>query len=141
MVNKVQLVYPDLSYKIVGVLFRVHRELGGYHQERYYQRAVREALKKESIFFEEELSVDLVFDGESVGKYRFDFLVDGKIVLELKALPAFRRDDFRKTLAYLKTYGLELGILANFRGDKLKYRRVLNSSAPAYKARIRDNLE
>lgn len=134
-----ELVYPELSYKIVGILFKVHTSLGGYHQEKYYQRAIRESFKECNMVFNEEISVDLYFEGKPIGNYRFDFLVENKIVLELKALPRLRQDDFRRMLAYLKSRNLELGILANFRGDKLKYHRVLNSSAPDYLHRIRKN--
>jgi len=120
--NKV--IYPELSYKIVGILYNVHTELGGKYQEKYYQRAVEKALLSEKIPFEKELMVDL---GEKIGKYFLDFLIEGKIILELKATPFFHPDDFYQVLAYLKAISLKLGILANFRGRKLVYKRILNS--------------
>ncbi|OGE10042.1 hypothetical protein A2470_00275 [Candidatus Curtissbacteria bacterium RIFOXYC2_FULL_41_11] len=123
--NKV--IYPELSYKIVGILYNVHTELGGKYQEKYYQRAVEKALLSEKIPFEKELMVDLSFKGEKIGKYFLDFLIEGKIILELKATPFFHPDDFHQVLAYLKAISLKLGILANFRGRKLVYKRILNS--------------
>lgn len=121
------LIYPELSYKIVGILFRVHTELGGKYQEKYYQRAVGIALKEESLSYEKEIAVDLSFNSEKIGKYFLDFLIEDKIILELKATPRFNRDDFRQVSAYLKAKKLKLGILANFRGPKLIYKRILNS--------------
>lgn len=122
-----ELVYPELSYKIVGILFEVHSQLGGKYQEKYYQRAVEIALKKEKLLFKKEIAVDLSFNGEKIGKYFLDFLIGGKIILELKAEPRFNREDFKQVMAYLKAKNLKLGILANFRGERLEYKRILNS--------------
>jgi len=121
------IVGKELSYRIVGVLFEVHRELGGQYQEKHYQRAVAKALRVASIPFEEQIVVDLIFKNEKIGKYYLDFLIDKKVILELKSEPIISRASLRQVLAYLKASGLELGIVANFRGDKLKYVRVLNS--------------
>jgi GxxExxY protein len=121
-----ELIYPELSYKIVGILFKVHSRLGWRYQEKYYQRAVEIALKGDKLSFKKEIAVDLSFNGEKIGKYFLDFLVEGKIVLELKTKPEFDKEDFRQIMAYLKAKNLKLGILANFRGEKLVYKRVLN---------------
>ena len=124
-----ELIYPELSYKVVGILFKVHSKLGGEYQEKYYQRAVALALKEENFPFKKEIKVDLTFNSEKIGKYFLDFLIEDKVILELKATPRFNREDFRQVSAYLKAKDLKLGILANFRGDKLVYKRILNSSA------------
>lgn len=123
----VNIIEKELSYKIVGILFEVHRELGGQYQEKYYQRAVAKALQVEKIPFEEQIFVDLAYKDLKIGKYCLDFLVDKKVVLELKAEPLIKKSDLRQVLAYLKACKSELGIVANFRGDKLRYVRVLNS--------------
>ena len=125
--NKQKLVYPELSYKLLGVCFDVHTELGGKYQEKYYQRAVEIRLQELNIPYKKELVVDLEFSGKKIGKYFLDFVIDGKIVLELKAAPGFLRSDFRQVSAYLKAKNLKLGILINFRGAKLTYKRILNS--------------
>lgn len=131
--NMAKLIYPKLSYKIVGILFKVHSELGGKYQEKYYQRAVEVALKEEGLSYKKEIAVDLSFKDTKIGKYFLDFVIEDKIVLELKATPRFNREDFRQISSYLKAKNLKLGILANFRGDKLVYKRILN---PDYKMRI-----
>lgn len=124
-----ELIYPELSYKIVGILFDVHSKLGGKYQEKYYQRAVEVALKQEGLSYEKEIMVDLSFKEKKIGEYFLDFLLEDKIILELKATSRFNRNDFRQVMAYLRAKKLKLGILANFRGDKLVYKRILNSEA------------
>lgn len=126
-----KLIYPELSYKIVGVLFEVHTKLGGHYQEKYYQRAVALSLREKGLFFKKEISVDLSFKEQKIGKYFLDFLIEDKVVLELKTKPRLTREDFRQVRAYLKAKKLKLGILANFRGEKLVYKRILNSQVEA----------
>lgn len=122
-----KIIEKELSYKIVGVLFEVHSELGNRYQEKYYQRAVEECLKEKNIFYKKELPVDLMFNDKKIGKYFLDFLIEDKIVLELKAVPRLNPKDFRQVLAYLISRNLQLGMLANFRSDTLIYKRILNS--------------
>lgn len=121
-----KLVEPELSFKIVGVLFRIHNKLGGSYQEKYYQRAVAIGLKEKGLHFKEQIKVDLNFGGQGIGRYFIDFVVENKVVLELKAKPILVKKDFNQVSAYLKANKLELGILANFRGDKLISKRILN---------------
>lgn len=122
-----RLIFPELSYKIVGILFEVHTALGNRYQEKYYQRAVEVKLKNKNIDYKREIAVDLTIDGEKIGKYFLDFLIDGKIIVELKVKSALVKNDFRQISAYLKASNLKLGILANFYGNSLEYKRILNS--------------
>lgn len=123
-----ELVYPELSYKIMGLLFDVHNRLGGSFEEKYYQRAIERLLKRNKIRFEKELQANISFDGEKIGKYFLDFLIENKTVLELKAVPTLLPIHFRQVRSYLKVKGLRLGILVNFRGEKLSYQRILNTT-------------
>lgn len=124
--NKVELIYPDLSYKLMGVLFKVHGKLGPKFQEKYYQRAIEIELKKQKILFEREKMVPLVYENENIGRYYVDFVVDKKIALEVKAADYFKRDFTIQVLAYLDSAELKLGIIANFNGGKLRYKRLVN---------------
>lgn len=128
-VDQQRLIYPDLSYKIVGVLFKVHSELGLGYQEKYYARAIEQDFVKIGLKFQKEISVDLKYNGNKIGKYFFDFVIEDKIVLEIKALPSVSRRDFRQISAYLKSSGLKLGILANFGEESLRFFRILNSKS------------
>ena len=123
-----KIVHAELSYEIVGILFEVHNKLGNRYQEKYYQRAVEVKLRGKKIPYAKELVVDLTIDGEKIGKYFLDFLVDNKVVLELKAKPMFTKNDYRQVRAYLESCNLKLGILANFYTGSLEYKRILNSN-------------
>lgn len=78
------LLYPDLSFKINGILFKVFKKLGRGHREIYYQRATKIGSEKERIKFNEQFYVPIIFESGVVGKYFLDFLIDGKIILEIK---------------------------------------------------------
>ena len=121
-----KIIYPELSYKIVGILFKVHSELGNKYQEKYYQRAVAIELEKQGIHFKKELMVDLVYNNEKIGKYFIDFLIEDLIVLEIKASASFRISDYKQVSAYLQSKDIKLGILANFRTEQLFYKRIIN---------------
>jgi len=123
-----KIIYPKLSYDIVGILFKIHSELGGYYQEKYYKRAVEKSFIKNQITHKNEIQVDLTFEDEKIGKYFLDFLVEDKLILELKAVPKLFPNDFKQVSAYLRASTLKLGILANFHGRRLKYYRILNSA-------------
>lgn len=126
MSRMAKIVEKELSYRIVGVLFEVHRELGGEYQEKYYQRAASKALQQAKLAFKEQIPVDLKYKDEKIGKYFIDFLVENKVVLELKASPTITAADIRQVLAYLKAARKELAIVANFRGPRLQYKRIVN---------------
>lgn len=123
----VNIVQSDLSYKIVGILFDVHTKLGNRYQEKYYQRAIEESLKENKLRYKKELLVDINFNSKKIGRYFLDFLIEDKIILEIKAVPLLMPKDFTQVLSYLRSKNLELGILANFRPASLVYKRVLNS--------------
>lgn len=121
-----KLVHPELSYKIMGILFEVHNRLGNGFEEKYYQRAVEKLLKLDKIDYAKELKADISFEGDRIGKYFLDFLIDEKIIVELKTVPELLPIHFRQVRSYLKVKKLQLGILANFRSRKLTYKRILN---------------
>ena len=121
-----KLIYPELSYKIMGILFDVHNRLGGGFEEKYYQRAVEKLLKLNKLNFNRELKADISFEGDKIGKYFLDFLVENKIIVELKTVPELLPIHFRQIRNYLKVKRLRLGILVNFRTKRLTYKRILN---------------
>ena len=120
------LIYPDLSYKIMGVLFKVHRKLGNSYQEKYYQRAIESEFQNENIPFKREVLIRLNYGNQDIGKYFLDFVVDAKIALEIKTVPFLRQEYLNQVLAYLNAANLKLGIVANFRSNRLTYRRLVN---------------
>ena len=122
------LLYPDLSYKIIGVLFEVFNKLGPGYLEKYYQRAVATGLKEVDLKFQEQLYAPLVFKGVKIGKCFFDFLVEDKIVLELKTGGRFSKKDIEQLFSYLKVKNLQLGLLVNFTNQGVKFKRIINTN-------------
>jgi len=121
-----KVVYPELSYKIVGILFDIWREIGYSHKEKYIQAAIESAFVKNDIPFKREVKADLKFRDDKIGTYFLDFLVDNKIILEIKRRNYFSKDDITQIYNYLKTTCLRLGIIAHFTKDGVKFKRILN---------------
>ena len=125
-VRRNDLLYPELSYRIIGILFTVFNNLGYQYQERYYQRAIRQILQEQKVVFREQVAAPIVFQGKSIGRYFFDFLIENRIILEIKRGDRFSPHDIKQTAAYLTLSGLRLVILARFSSHGLKYRRIVN---------------
>ena len=121
-----KIVYPELSFRVMSVLFKVHNHLGRNFQEKYYQRAIEIEFKQQDIPFEKEKLVQLEYEKMPIGRYFIDFVVDGKIALEIKAADYFKRQFTAQVLAYLDSAGLKLAIIANFNAERLLYKRYIN---------------
>ncbi len=120
------LVFPELSYQILGVLFDVWFRVGHGHRESFYQKAVAQGFKIAGISFREQVPAKLSYKGEIIGTYYFDFLIDDRVVVELKVREYFSKHDIDQVLAYLKAKKLRLGILAHFTKGGVKFKRVVN---------------
>lgn len=116
-------LYPELSFKIRGAFFKVYNELGFGHKEIIYKRALAKELIKLNIVFETEKQLEVMYDGEKVGIYQPDFVVDGKIIVEAKAIPFVPSHLELQLSNYLKGTGLKLGFFVNFGGQTLDIRR------------------
>ena len=119
------IVYPELSYKIVGILYRVYNMLGTEFQEKHYQKAVKQELTEAGIPFLEQVRTEMYYKSFSIGRYFLDFIIDHKIVLELKTNPYISKKDIIQILSYLKTSDLKLGIIASFSKKGLILKRIL----------------
>jgi len=120
------LLYPELSYQIIGILFDVSNDMGYGYQEKYYQKAVSEKLKESNINFKEQFPINIVFNDNRIGRYFLDFLIEDKIILEIKKMDKFLKGNIDQTYAYLKSTNLKLGILANFTKKGIQYKRIIN---------------
>jgi len=120
------LIYPKLSYQIVGILFSVHNELGYGLREETYQKAIASALKNKGIPFKEKLKSKLLIGDRVIKNYFIDFLIDDKIVLEIKAQERFYKDNIAQVYDYLKSKNLKLGIIANFTKQGVKFKRIVH---------------
>jgi GxxExxY protein len=119
--------YSDLTRKIIGAAMKVHSTLGNGFQEVIYQRALAIEMAKQDLSFQRELEMQVYYDGQEIGTRRVDFLVEDKVMVELKALTALEDVHLAQAINYLEAYGLEVGLLINFGARSLGYRRVVNS--------------
>ena len=123
-----KLVYPDLSYRINGVLFSVHNELGRFRNENQYADRVEEKFKNLGIIYEREKIIPESFVGEKSGRNKIDFIVENKIILEIKSKRITSKEEYYQVRRYLGAFNKRLGVLVNFRDKYLKPKRILNSS-------------
>ena len=93
--------------------------------EKFYQKAFAETLRKENIPFKRECMISKDYGGSKTARWFLDFVVDDKIVLELKVRPRFGYTDIKQVVEYLKVAGYQLAILIYFTRDGVKYRRIL----------------
>ena len=120
------LLFPGLSFKLNGVLFDVSKQLGGGHREQYYQKAVAIALEQAKIPFREQVYAPLVYNGKVIGKYYLDFLVDEKIILELKRGQFVPATVINQTKEYLSALQRDLAIIACFTYSGVVIKRIIN---------------
>jgi GxxExxY protein len=120
------LVYPELSYEIVGCVYDVWDGLGPGHLEKVYQKALGIALASRKLSYREQIQYPLKFKGELVGKGILDFIVEEKIILEIKKDDVFSKPNIEQVLNYLKLSQLKLAILINFGKAGVKTKRIVN---------------
>jgi len=121
-----KIIYPELSFKIIGIAFKVFNSLQYGHQEKYYQKAFEIELNNQKIKYEKEKEISLNYDDQKIGKYYLDFLIEEKIIIELKVLSSYRYKNIRQVLEYLKETNKKLAILIYFTQDGIRYRRIVN---------------
>ena len=119
-------VYPDLSYQIIGCAYEVYNQLGAGHKESIYQNAMMKTFEKHNIANKKEIYYSVKLDGQTIGKNYLDFLVDDKIIVELKSLARFSKAHFDQVLNYLKVTNLKLALLINFSNTQVMIKRVIN---------------
>ncbi|OGE74132.1 MAG: hypothetical protein A3I07_00185 [Candidatus Doudnabacteria bacterium RIFCSPLOWO2_02_FULL_42_9] len=119
------LLYADLTYKIRGAIFEVRKQLGTGHKEIVYQKALELEFKNRGIQFEKEKILDVSYKGQKVGIYKPDFLVENKVILELKALPFLGKKKERQTWHYLRGTSYKLALLVNFSPNGADIKRII----------------
>ncbi len=124
-----QIIEKELSYEVVNILLTVQKNLGGGYQEKYHQKAIAEELRFRGLPFKEQLHIPLKYKNVALGHYLIDFVIDGKIVLEIKSsAKIFYPRDVQQVLSYLKASDISLGILANFTRRGVYTKRILRGS-------------
>ena len=125
-IKRKDLIYPELSYKIVGCAFDVYNSLGGGHHEKYYQRALAELFKEKSLNVTQQVYYPLAFNGKIIGKNFLDFLIDDKLIVEIKKGNNFSKKHIDQVLGYLKNSKIKLAILINFGLNGVSFKRIVN---------------
>ncbi len=105
----------------------VHTALGNGFQEVIYQRALEIEFRLLGISFGREISIPVFYKGELIGERRVDFLVDGKICVELKAIIQLENVHLAQGKNYLEAFNLEVGLLINFGANSLEWKRLFNN--------------
>ncbi len=100
--NETNIVYPDLSYKIMGAIFEVHKKLGPGFLESVYEKALILELSRSGIKVETQLSFFLTYIDKKVGVHRLDLIVEDKVVMELKTVERFSVHHKAQLTSYLK---------------------------------------
>ncbi len=118
----------ELTGKIIGCAMEVHKYLGNGFQEVIYQRSLAIEMRLQGLSFEREFEMPLFYKGESVGSRRVDFFVEGKIMVELKAVIQLEDVHLAQAINYLEAYKMKIGLLINFGNRSLQFKRVMKPS-------------
>lgn len=120
-----KLIYADITYRIRGAIFNVYNELGYGHKEQVYQKALAKEFTETNLPFKKEVGLNVSYKDEVVGNYRPDFVIDDKVIVELKAVEFMPKSFETQLQHYLKTTGYQLGLLVNFGSPKLVIKRII----------------
>jgi len=122
--NAEGLKHRELTEKIIGAFYEVYNELGHGFLESVYEHALANALVQAGMNVERQVAVSVWFRGQQIGDFRADMLVDGKVLLELKAARTIDQAHEKQLLNYLRATNIEVGLLLNF-GVKPQFRRLV----------------
>ncbi len=123
--DKRGLLYEELTYKIRGAFFNVYNKLGPGHKETIYQKALEEEFSNLNLNYEKEKSIEVLYNETKIGIYKPDFIIENKIIIELKATPFIGKLEEKQTWHYLKGSNYRLALLVNFGGKKLQIKRLI----------------
>lgn len=127
MTGKVKGPHEDLTYRIIGAAMTIHRRIGPGQKEAIYQRALEAQFEQEGLNFEPEKNIP-VYDGNRLlGFYIPDFIIEGKVIVEIKAFSTLSQKYLGQVITYLNHTGLPIGLLINFGERSLRHRRIFPS--------------
>jgi GxxExxY protein len=122
-----ELKYKDITEKIIGASYEVHNFLGNGFQEVIYQRALAYEMRKKGLEFAREIEQPIFYKEleEPIGTRRADFMVEGKVLVELKAIITLEDVHTAQLLNYLRAYKIEVGLLINFGSKSMTFKRLV----------------
>jgi GxxExxY protein len=124
-----ELKHRDITGKIIGCAFEVHKFLGNGFQEVIYQRALAYEFVQAGLSFQREIEQDIFYKDleKPIGTRRADFVVEGKVLVEIKAVIKLEEVHLAQALNYLKAYRLEVGLLINFGSKSMEFKRLIRT--------------
>ena len=128
MIQKQDLIYPELSYQLVGLAYNVFNELGHGHLEKIYQKAYAKELKEAGIVFKEQAPYQVIYKEEVIGNNYLDFLIVEKVIIELKRSDFYSKKYIDQVSNYIKVSNLKLAILINFTTNGVRIKRIVNET-------------
>ena len=120
------LLYSDITGKIIGAAMEVHKTLGPGFLESVYDEALAYEFELQKIKFDRQKPIDVAYKGRIAKHFICDFLIENKIILEIKAIKKITDIDKAQVINYLKATGLKVGLLINFGSSSLEYKRFMN---------------
>jgi GxxExxY protein len=120
------MTLDEITYKINGCAMKVNRTLGNGFQEVIYQRCLAIELERANLFFGREIEQIVYYEGVEVGTRRADFIVENKVVVELKALINLEDVHLAQAKNYVVAYDFPIGLLINFGSTSLQFKKVFN---------------
>ena len=118
----------QLTHRIIGCAMQVHRTLGNGFQEVIYQRALAIEFSFQNITYVREQEMDLYYREQHIGTRRVDFFVEGKVMVEIKAIEKLQNVHKAQAINYCEAYNIADGLLINFGGTSLDFKRVYNKN-------------
>jgi len=139
-------MHTEITEKIIGASFDVHKFFGNGFQEVIYQRALSWEFKQVGLDFQREIEQEIFYKDipEPIGTRRADFVVQGKVLVEIKAVSKLEDVHLAQALNYLKAYKLNIGLLINFGSKSLEFKRLIlteKSSLSLNKGKETGNLD
>lgn len=121
------LKHGEITQSVIGCAFEVIKELGAGFLESVYENSMLLALRQRGLSAVKQHPCKVMFRGECVGDFYADILVEGKVIVELKAVKAIAPEHQAQVINYLNATGIEVGLLINFGNQKLEYKRFTRS--------------
>jgi GxxExxY protein len=119
---------PLLTERILGAAMRIHNALGAWFLEKVYENALVHELRKMGLVVEQQRPIPVFYDGIRVGDYVADIIVEGKVLLELKAISGFSDEHTAVCLNYLRCTNLPVCLLINFGKPPLQFKRLVGDT-------------
>ena len=120
-----ELLYKELTFAVIGAAMEVHKILGPGFLETVYQAALARELRLRGISFEQQIRLPVFYKDELIGEYIADFVNEGKLIVEIKAVSKLNASHQAQAMHYLAATGYRLALLLNFGAGSLEHRRVI----------------